>query len=139
MGDFCRGALAYHPQRGITMSLASRLVSVLVAMAASAAILMACSSDSSTPAGTGVTGTVVPDAGDAGEDAPGEAAAAADSGLKGNAVQGCTKDAECESGHCFIGGNQSFCTVPCTVAMQATVCVPPFTGTCNKQGFCKRD
>lgn len=51
----------------------------------------------------------------------------------------CGANAECESDVCFIGGNQSYCSVKCTTADAATKCVAPFTGTCNKQGFCKRD
>src|ERR1700690_906938 len=50
----------------------------------------------------------------------------------------CTMDGDCASGHCFIGGMMSFCTMPCTVATQATDCPnPPTSGTCNMRGFCK--
>ena len=58
---------------------------------------------------------------------------------KANAAGPCAANAECESGVCFIGGNQSYCSVKCTAADAATTCAAPFTGTCNKQGFCKRD
>jgi hypothetical protein len=58
---------------------------------------------------------------------------------KRNAETGCAKDDECESGICFSGGNQSFCTVQCTSQTAATDCAPPFTGSCNKRGYCKRD
>jgi hypothetical protein len=52
----------------------------------------------------------------------------------------CTDDGQCLSGHCFVGGKASWCTVPCTAANAATVCVPapPLDGTCNNQGFCRR-
>ena len=51
----------------------------------------------------------------------------------------CASNTECESGVCFIGGNQSYCSAKCTAADAATTCAAPFTGSCNKQGFCKRD
>jgi hypothetical protein len=51
----------------------------------------------------------------------------------------CASNDECESGVCFVGGNQSYCSVKCTVDDAATSCVAPFTGSCNKQGYCKRD
>ena len=50
----------------------------------------------------------------------------------------CTANAECASMLCFIGGNRSFCSLHCTAATQATDCpVPPTSGTCNMQGYCK--
>jgi len=52
---------------------------------------------------------------------------------------GCAGDEECESNVCFKGNAQSFCTVKCSVETAATICVAPLTGSCNKQGFCKRD
>lgn len=58
---------------------------------------------------------------------------------KKNAEVGCTKNEECESNVCFQGGNQSFCSVQCTPDNAATVCVAPFTGSCNNKGYCKRD
>lgn len=58
---------------------------------------------------------------------------------KKNAEVGCTKNEDCESNICFTGGNQSFCTVQCTAENAATVCVAPFTGSCNNKGYCKRD
>ena len=63
---------------------------------------------------------------------------ATSSAKKANA-EACTANDQCESNVCFIGGNQSYCSVKCTSADAATTCVAPFTGTCNKQGFCKRD
>ena len=58
---------------------------------------------------------------------------------KASAEGPCASNAECESGVCFIGGNQSYCSAKCTAADAATTCAAPFTGSCNKQGFCKRD
>lgn len=58
---------------------------------------------------------------------------------KKKAAEVCQVPAECESNVCFNGGNQSFCSVACTAANAATVCAAPFTGSCNKKGFCKRD
>ena len=50
----------------------------------------------------------------------------------------CTMDIECATGHCFVGGMSSFCTMTCTAATQATDCPnPPTSGTCNMRGFCK--
>lgn len=63
--------------------------------------------------------------------------AAATSNLLPNAAA-CTSASQCQSQQCFIGGQQSFCTVACTPANQTTVCAAPFSGTCNKQGYCKR-
>ena len=106
--------------------------SVAVVSVVLASWSIACSSDDGKPTGpTGTSGTVA--------DASAEVGSEAGTGLKKNAEQGCTVNGDCESNTCFIGGNQSFCSVPCTVANQASLCVPPFTGTCNRQGFCKRD
>ncbi|MBS2012764.1 MAG: hypothetical protein JST00_07755 [Deltaproteobacteria bacterium] len=58
---------------------------------------------------------------------------------KKKAAEVCQVPAECESNVCFSGGNQSFCSVACTPENAATVCAAPFTGSCNKKGFCKRD
>jgi hypothetical protein len=53
--------------------------------------------------------------------------------------QGCNLDTDCETNLCFKGNAQSFCTVFCSTANAQQICVPPLTGTCNKQGYCKRD
>ena len=58
---------------------------------------------------------------------------------KANGEGPCAANGECESGVCFMGGTQSYCALKCTANDAATICVAPFTGTCNKQGFCKRD
>lgn len=63
--------------------------------------------------------------------------AAAPSNLLPNAAS-CVTAAQCQSGQCFIGGMQSFCTVSCTPANANQLCGAPFSGTCNKQGYCKR-
>jgi hypothetical protein len=92
-------------------------------------VLAACSSDDGKPSGTTSSGGPV----DAGS---GEAAA---STKKKNAEGPCATNEECESNLCFIGGNQAYCSIPCTLANGATVCVTPFTGSCNNRGACKRD
>ncbi|HEY8079052.1 MAG TPA: hypothetical protein VIF62_33195 [Labilithrix sp.] len=62
---------------------------------------------------------------------------AAPGGLKKNGDI-CMTSADCESGMCFVGGKESFCTIPCTTANAVTVCAAaPFIGVCNMQGFCK--
>jgi hypothetical protein len=53
--------------------------------------------------------------------------------------QACKADADCKSNVCFQGGSSSYCSLKCTTANAATVCVPPtFNGQCNKQGFCRK-
>jgi hypothetical protein len=50
----------------------------------------------------------------------------------------CMTNAQCQSNICFVGGKQSFCTLHCTQATVATDCpVPPTSGMCNMQGYCK--
>jgi len=71
--------------------------------------------------------------------ASGTAAAPAPAGKLANAQGPCTGGDQCESGVCFVGGNQSYCAVKCTPDTAATACAAPFTGACNKQGYCKRD
>lgn len=51
----------------------------------------------------------------------------------------CTKDAQCQSGTCYLGSTSGYCSLACTQANAATVCKPPaFNGICNKQGFCRK-
>jgi hypothetical protein len=78
---------------------------------------------------------------DEGEPGPstGTSSGASSAGAKKIAEVGCNDDSECESNVCFKGNAQSFCTFKCTTETAANVCVAPLTGTCNKQGFCKRD
>jgi hypothetical protein len=64
---------------------------------------------------------------------------AVEAATKANGEGPCGANAECESNVCFVGGTQSYCAVKCTSADAATTCAAPFTGSCNKQGFCKRD
>ena len=50
----------------------------------------------------------------------------------------CSANSECASNVCFVGGNRTFCSLHCTMATAATDCpVPPTSGTCNMQGYCK--
>ena len=56
-----------------------------------------------------------------------------------NGTVGCDDGSTCESGVCFLGNNQHFCTVNCTAENATEKCKAPLTGTCNKQGLCKRD
>ena len=52
--------------------------------------------------------------------------------------EACSANAECASNVCFVGGNRAFCSLHCAAATQATDCpVPPTSGTCNMQGYCK--
>lgn len=60
-------------------------------------------------------------------------------GSKPNGEVGCKVGADCMSGVCFLGNSQSFCSARCTTDNATTTCATPFTGTCNKQGYCKRD
>ena len=49
----------------------------------------------------------------------------------------CTDKSECASNVCYAG-TRAFCTMHCTTATQATDCpVPPTSGICNMQGYCK--
>jgi hypothetical protein len=50
----------------------------------------------------------------------------------------CTMNSDCESNICFIGGNRTFCSIHCSIPTASTDCpVPPTSGTCNMQGYCK--
>jgi len=127
---------------GMNMHSTHRLFGLLLAGGLACAIA-ACSSDDGKPS-AGSSGTVPTGSADASAEAAASEAGAAEAGAaeagakKPNAAP-CTLPAECESGICFVGGNQSFCSVTCTPANAPTVCVAPFTGSCNKQGYCKRD
>lgn len=48
----------------------------------------------------------------------------------------CTKDADCQSNACFIGGMASYCSIHCTT--NADCPNPPTSGVCNVQKFCKK-
>ena len=50
----------------------------------------------------------------------------------------CAANGECQSNVCFMGGMRSYCSLHCSAATATTDCpVPPTTGMCNMQGFCK--
>lgn len=50
----------------------------------------------------------------------------------------CSANAQCATNVCFMGGMKSFCSMRCTQATAAKDCpVPPTTGVCNNQGYCK--
>lgn len=103
-------------------------------------VLAACSGDEGQPTNGTSSGTTTPTPA---EDAGAQEEAAAPTKKKN--AEDCTKNEDCESNICFIGGqggggdNQKFCSVACTPSTAAAVCVAPFSGTCNGRGFCKRD
>ncbi len=102
--------------------------------------IAACSSDSSTGGASSVDGGGAGDGGGGGAQRDGSAAsdAALSDGGKRAFGEVCATPADCESGQCFVGGSQSFCSIKCTMATQATDCpVPPTSGKCNNQGYCK--
>ncbi len=92
------------------------------------ASVTACSGDEGEP-GTSWGTTLADDAGSEREGG----------GKKVAAEPGCANDSECETNVCFKGNDQSFCTIECTTDTAATLCVAPYTGSCNRQGYCKRD
>ncbi len=124
----------WFPPSGITQ----RVILVTSAVLA----LAGCSSDDGKPStgpgsGTGTGGGQ--GTGESTSQAPTETSATDPGAKKKNAEGPCTSGTDCESGVCFVGGNQSYCSVKCTVDTAATACAAPFTGSCNKQGYCKRD
>jgi hypothetical protein len=102
------------------------------------------SSTSSTSSGgsTSSTSSGGTDGGDT--DAATDAAteAGGDGGLKAIG-EPCTTPVECQSGVCFIGKQESYCTVKCTMLDDTDpVCEAlkgDFDGECNKQGFCRKN
>ncbi len=119
---------------------------------AAALLLAACSSSSTTPTNGGddddtshQTDPTTPttDAGphDSGATTP-EPDAGQDSGstsVKAGLGETCAAAGDCESNQCFKGGQGNYCSLLCTAANAATVCVPPvFNGVCNKQGLCRK-
>ena len=100
--------------------------------ALTSAFLCACSGDSEKPNGPIII--VVNDG----------AAATTDAGDGGSTSkkalgEECAGPDQCESNVCFLGTKASYCTLTCTAANGAQVCVPPiFDGMCNNQGFCRR-
>ena len=123
------------------MHSANSLRRVLAVLPLALATLLGCSSSddkpsSSSSSSSSSSGSTSSTSSSGGTDAGGEAGTTT---KKKNAEVGCTKNEECESNVCFMGGNQSFCSVPCTADNAATVCAAPFTGSCNSKGYCKRD
>ena len=116
-------------------------------------VLAGCSSSSTPSSSGGSSGddddtvdsgktTPTTDAGhDTGTTTPTEDAGHDSGNTSGKAGLGetCAAPADCESNFCFVGGQGSYCSLQCTTANAATVCVPPvFDGTCNKQGYCRK-
>lgn len=102
--------------------------------------LLGCSSDEGKPSSL-IEQPVGTDAGDAGGSAPLADAGGADANVpakKGLAAD-CVNDSDCESNVCFKSDRgDNWCSVACTTATAAQVCVPPLDGACNRQGFCRR-
>jgi len=121
-----------------------RPISRSLAMASALLVfLAACSGDEGAPttgpgSGTGTGGGTA--GGSSGGGGETSTASSSEAGAKKPSAEGpCADGAECVSGVCFVGTSQSYCSVTCTVATAASDCAAPFTGSCNKQGFCKRD
>jgi hypothetical protein len=112
-------------------------VLVALSLACSVGLGVACSGDHGQPA----DGTTEP-APDAAAPAPVDAGADADAGEaappKKGLAEPCTTDPECGSNVCFKGTMSSYCSLRCTAQDAVTVCVPPFNGVCNMQGYCRK-
>lgn len=128
----------------------ARYISCFIVVASFA--LGACSSDEGRPTtgpgsgtgtgggkGSGGTSTPAPTGDTSATDPAPDAGVTSSSAKLKNAEGPCAEGSECESGVCFVGGSQSYCSVRCTVDTAVTTCAAPFTGSCNKQGYCKRD
>ena len=139
------------------------LACVAVALAsASLTALAACSSDdgepssgtsstssSSTSSSSGTSGTTSSGASGSTSSSSGDAAVPSDGGSSGASsgavdagkkalTEACTKADDCASNVCFMGNQGSYCSLACTQQNAATVCVAPFNGVCNNQGFCRK-
>jgi hypothetical protein len=79
--------------------------------------------DAAAPNDAGTTSSSSGDAGDGGKKALGET---------------CTGGPDCASSVCWKGTQSSYCSLQCTAENAAAVCVTPFDGTCNKQGYCRK-
>ena len=111
------------------MTASKRLGLASLVLAASA--LTACSSESAPPP----TIIETSDASDAGTtDA---AIETIDGGCDGAKCVGdpCTKNGECATGACFIGGSRNFCTKQCSGPADCPM--PPYANVCNNQGYCR--
>lgn len=131
-------------------------------IAGASAIVIACSGDDGTGTTTdtdagasssggssgGSSGTTTSSGGSSGgsSGAPtdgGVTDSASDSGPKKAGGEGpCTTGAECLSGKCFVGKQESYCSIECTMKKQDDpVCEVdggPFSGKCNSEGFCQK-
>lgn len=105
-----------------------------IAVALLVAAGVACNTDIGEPVET----VIVQDAG-VSTDADGASEEAPAVGFApGTPGAACTKNTDCTSNACFMGGKSSYCSSPCTVANAMTACATnPFNGTCNMQGFCR--
>jgi hypothetical protein len=116
----------------------SHRLALVVTAVATVLVAIGCSDDVGEPGpGSGSSSGASSSSGDL-ADAGGEGDSSS-SGKKKIGETGCAADEDCESNACFKGNAQSFCTVRCTGDTATSVCVAPLTGTCNKQGYCKRD
>jgi hypothetical protein len=112
-----------------------RFVLAFMAVLSCSSAVYACKSDEGAPGPSGTSSSSGGTSGTSESDGGG-----GEGGAKKKIAEiGCTGADQCESGVCFVGNAQSFCTLNCTIENAPTVCVAPLTGTCNKQGFCKRD
>lgn len=103
------------------------------------ALVAACSSDDGAPSSSsGGSSTSSSSSSSGGATDAGEDATADGGGAKKGLTEACATDAECESNTCFKGNQGSYCSLACTAASAATVCVSPFNGVCNNQGFCRK-
>ena len=68
----------------------------------------------------------------------GSSGSSGDAGTKKGLTEGCASDAECASNVCYLGDTNAYCSLKCTSANAATVCVAPFNGVCNNKGFCRK-
>lgn len=91
----------------------------------------------------GSSGTASSSGGSSGtpSDAGGDGGGGDGGAKKANGVGPCAGDMECQSGTCFIGGKESFCTIKCQkIGETDPVCTAlgnKFSGQCNKKGFCE--
>lgn len=105
------------------------------------ALLVACSGDEGAPGpgGTGSSSSSSSSSGSTTSSSSSGDAGGSGSTLLTTGTVGCEKDSDCASNVCFLGNMQHFCTLKCTTANATSICEAPLTGTCNKQGYCKRD
>jgi hypothetical protein len=106
-------------------------IAAMLVLAATAA----CNPDLGEPVET----VIIQDAGADGDASADGDADAAPVIVTGGPGADCTKNTDCQSNICFIGGKASYCSFVCTPADAMTACAtPPFNGVCNMQGFCRR-